>query len=83
MRRASEAHLHPDPKEPHPLNFNPGKEWVNQNTYVDMESLGPVIDAAFQSVNILPVPAERRRAEGKGRQMESRTRRWPRGLWRA
>ncbi|GAB4816509.1 hypothetical protein N2152v2_003555 [Parachlorella kessleri] len=53
--RATDFRLHFDPQEPHPVDGWPGNQWIYQNTYVDMASLGPVIDEAMCSAGIAPM----------------------------
>jgi hypothetical protein len=63
--RAMEFRLHFDPAEPHPTDGWPGNKWVYQNTYVDMASLGPVIDEAMRRAGIPPMPAAAAAQQGQ------------------
>ncbi len=67
LRRATEFRLHFDPAEPHPTDGWPGNKWIYQNTYVDMTSLGPVIDEAMRRAGIPPMAAQQQRPDA-GRQ---------------
>lgn len=44
--------LHPHPEWPLPHNGSPGNIWVYQNTFVDMESLAPILDELMAAMNI-------------------------------
>lgn len=50
-------HLHPGPDEPHPTGGLAGNYQTYQTTWVDMASLGPVLDQALGLAGIPPVPA--------------------------
>lgn len=44
--------IHPDPEWDLPFDKRPGQHWINQNTFVDMESFAPVLDGLMQKAGI-------------------------------
>ncbi len=47
--------LHPEPNTPLPQDGWPGNLWIYQNTYVDMNLFGPVIDRLMDQAGIPPM----------------------------
>jgi hypothetical protein len=48
--------LHPEPDMPLPTDGWPGNLWIYQNTYIDMNLFGPVLDDLMATAGIKPMP---------------------------
>lgn len=51
-RNRNNSFLHPGLDVPRPADGLPGPPWVYQNTYVDMASFGPAIEAVMAGAGI-------------------------------